>query len=500
MKKKPLKNSKFSRRQAISLLASGLTPSIGNTQPVSDTVYDVAIVGAGPAGLSLCDKLTRHGIKVALVESGGMSTPQEFHYALNMVTDGNGGLPYPLETSSTRMFGGTTSIWGGHCPRMTELDLSPRTKFGYGNDWPIGYEELEAHYCEAEKWLSVYNQTHSCYTPKIVRRSAGSLSGFLNEHGFSHIKLADVCASENGIYTPKRLRESHAKSTFTNPLINVFLNTTVRRFVYNKNDSIKSLLCTNKRGETIEVKTNLTVLCAGALQNTRILLLNERHHGSARSGNSSGKLGKNFHEHPSVGHDIYFKSHVTQLRGYSQSHDWGIYREQKSKGLPGQLRLWSTDLRHHDSNRNPTQIKVDTLFEQAPSQDRYIALDNTISDPLGDAVLSYHQKGPWMEGLNLKKIKLKLENKISRFSNIDEVITSHIREGSHHIYGTTPMSSTDRDGVVDTNLKVFGTKNLYVASSSVFPAAGASNPTLTMVALALRLAEHIKTTVTSISK
>ncbi len=57
--------------------------------------------------------------------------------------------------------------------------------------------------------------------------------------------------------------------------------------------------------------------------------------------------------------------------------------------------------------------------------------------------------------------------------------------------GTTRMADDPKEGVVDRNGRVHATANLYIAGSSVFPTAGASNPTLTIVALALRLAEHL---------
>ena len=63
--------------------------------------------------------------------------------------------------------------------------------------------------------------------------------------------------------------------------------------------------------------------------------------------------------------------------------------------------------------------------------------------------------------------------------------------GGHHI-GTARMAANPRDGVVDENCRVFGVHNLFIASSAVFPTSGQANPTLTIVALALRLAEKLK--------
>ena len=64
--------------------------------------------------------------------------------------------------------------------------------------------------------------------------------------------------------------------------------------------------------------------------------------------------------------------------------------------------------------------------------------------------------------------------------------------GGHHHMGTTRMSSSPADGVVDTDCRLHGVRNLYVAGSSVFPTGGAINPTLSIVALAVRLSDHLR--------
>jgi choline dehydrogenase-like flavoprotein len=63
--------------------------------------------------------------------------------------------------------------------------------------------------------------------------------------------------------------------------------------------------------------------------------------------------------------------------------------------------------------------------------------------------------------------------------------------GGHHI-GTARMSATPREGVVDVNCAVFGLPNLFIASSAAFPTGSHANPTLTIVALSVRLAAHLK--------
>jgi choline dehydrogenase-like flavoprotein len=76
----------------------------------------------------------------------------------------------------------------------------------------------------------------------------------------------------------------------------------------------------------------------------------------------------------------------------------------------------------------------------------------------------------------------------------DQKWTENLSWFGHHM-GTTRMSTDPRSGVVDPDSRVHGIDNLYIASSSVFPTAGYANPTLTILALALRLADHVRTTV-----
>jgi choline dehydrogenase-like flavoprotein len=76
-------------------------------------------------------------------------------------------------------------------------------------------------------------------------------------------------------------------------------------------------------------------------------------------------------------------------------------------------------------------------------------------------------------------------------ATLREQLAASVPLGGHHI-GTTRMAATPHDGVVDTNCAVFGLANLFIAGAAVFPTSGHANPTLTIVALALRLGEHLK--------
>ena len=96
--------------------------------------------------------------------------------------------------------------------------------------------------------------------------------------------------------------------------------------------------------------------------------------------------------------------------------------------------------------------------------------------------------------LRLKKVLNESESGISMLDFDPDKLAERIRKNAYdgyHQIGTTRMAATPENGMVDENCKVFGVDNLYVASASVFPTSGHSNPTLTVVALAQRLAEHL---------
>ncbi len=90
---------------------------------------------------------------------------------------------------------------------------------------------------------------------------------------------------------------------------------------------------------------------------------------------------------------------------------------------------------------------------------------------------------------NLGRVKIDdwLLKKNVKFSDPDGKWTV----GGWHLMGTTRMGTTPQDGVVDSNLKVFGINNLYVGGSSVFPTYGSANPTYTIVQMTLRLANYL---------
>ena len=82
---------------------------------------------------------------------------------------------------------------------------------------------------------------------------------------------------------------------------------------------------------------------------------------------------------------------------------------------------------------------------------------------------------------------------VGRFelSEIDRTLVESEVAGHYHHIGTTRMSTNAREGVVDANCRVHGVENLYVSGSGVFPTSGYSGPTMMIVAMAIRLSQHL---------
>lgn len=143
-----------------------------------------------------------------------------------------------------------------------------------------------------------------------------------------------------------------------------------------------------------------------------------------------------------------------------------------------------------------------TRIEQAPNPDSRVVLSDEI-DALGVPRANLHWSMQPIDKYTVRKLntlvgQLVGEAGIGRvrlydflLNEKDQSMPDFTSGGWHHI-GTTRMSDTPQTGVVDKDCKVFGLDNLYIAGSATFPTAGAINPTFTVVAISLRLSEHIK--------
>ena len=131
-------------------------------------------------------------------------------------------------------------------------------------------------------------------------------------------------------------------------------------------------------------------------------------------------------------------------------------------------------------------------LEQGPDPDNRITLSDT-RDAFGLPRATVHWRWTARDRTNLARLRALLAAELKRHGlgrvvcNADVAIDAD----AHHHLGTTRMDRDARNGVVDEHGRLHALSNMYVAGSSVFPTGGFANPTLTIAALALRLADHL---------
>lgn len=452
---------------------------------------DVLIIGSGPAGLSLADKLTQNGVLTTVVESGVFRS-DKYHQSLAGFPKNNS-LPFDLSFASQRVVGGSTSLWAGYCPRLLSCDFESKSKYDYGIDWPVSYKEMQYYYCEAEEWLQVGSalNSSSCksYLQSVFEYPSRKWINKLNSNDINQTYAASTCLDSYGRYEPIRLVRDRIPKLSSINKFNLIIDTTARRIKFDDFGKAIGVYVSDTSGREKLLKAKVVVLAAGTVQNTRLLQLSSNTLFPDGVGNSSGQLGANFMEHPHIRFWINPNKEWKKLPA-TLMHSYNWYEKNIKKGLGSLLCLINR------FNQKPGWLKnkpygsllVDVLCEQEPKERNKISLDTRYKDIFGDPLPRLNYSFSTKD----KETQSKVTDSMDKF--LDTLGGDFkIEEGAFgsHLMGTTRMAQNAKTGVVDKNQRVFGTKNLYIAGSSVFPTGGAANPTLTLTALSLRLGDHL---------
>lgn len=507
------------------------------TLPANHTLEsDVCIIGAGAAGITLAREFAGQGFRVALFESGGI----EFDPDTQALYAGkNLGRPYfTLDTCRLRFLGGSTNHWGGTCRPLDAIDFEPRD-WVPNSGWPIQLSDLEPYYPKAQQIVELgpYDYRVSEWLPngqQLLSLSGDRLSTGIFQQSpptrFGAVYRADLERDDN---------------------VTTFLNANVVEIQTTANArEVTGLDVRTLTGNRIAVTGKHFIVATGGIEVPRLLLASNR---TARDGlgNEHGLVGRFFMDHPiaqaatialsdsSAADDLYrrvvkhggtaqaffsptpefqreqrllnfgarpdFVSWAKVSRGVSS---YQVLREAIREGeIPDELLdhiinvITDIDDVYASRQKGPESHKVLSLRywqEPTPDPDSRVTLA-TETDALGmplanlNWVLAEADKDNMSRALHLIGEELG-QARIGRLQltyDIDKLWDEQIAGSFHHM-GTTRMSDEPELGVVDRHLRVHGMSNLHVAGSSVFPTSGHANPTLTLVALSLRLADRVK--------
>lgn len=494
----------------------------------SHLTADLAIIGAGAAGITLARAMAGRRTRVCLIEAGG----KDYDTASQALYNGEtGGMAYPLLGSRMRMFGGSTNHWGGYCRPLDPIDLTARDWVPYSG-WPIAFDALAHYYPEARRVVEITSD------PGATRADWERRTGTpLRESPTGRVDHAFVQFSP-----PTNFAKRYGEELENAANIDILLHANVTEIVAVPDGrAVEGVDIATLNGLRHRVTAGVIVLATGGLENPRLLLLSDSvvTHGL---GNRHDMVGRFFMEHPHLAGfgeivvadierlpPIYRRRvavdgtntsaalipsarYLTENRLYNATFMFGEGGS-CTVGSPGNhphsgdhLDMLGASARLIDGGRHApaqgdvigTWLGVGCASEQAPNPDSRV----TLSDR--------------RDALGLRQIRLDWrlteEDRHSLVAHVRNIATEFaalgigrmrvdigdpgswpdiVAGGSHHM-GTTRMHDDPRQGVVDRDCRVHGIANLYVAGGSVFTTGGAANPTLTIVALALRLADRLK--------
>lgn len=528
---------------------------IGDYQDDTTFDADIAIIGAGVAGITLARALQRSGLKICLIESGD----DDYDAAVQDLYEGaTTGQPYyDLRESRLRFFGGTTAIWGGRCLPLDPIDYRHRN-WVPDSGWPISYDDLDPYMRQAGRALGLRfrNFDHRLHCE----------SG-LPDFPLERVGLETVFWQFDTKYW--RFGLANCADLTRDPKVYVLLGASLTDIGSDPDARhVTHLVLTGLSGRRITLRARAAVLACGGIENARLLL-------AARGvipqglGNTRDTVGRWFMEHPRARlGTIGGQPGLALWKAYRAFHSGGaklvpairlpdatqaeecilnaaltlkyrpetgsssverFYDAARKNAAPNRImrRLWSLKqvvdtppvqkgeelLRRAQIARGKGGFQVMIRSEQAPNPDSRITLMDNDRDPLG---LPKPRLDWRLNGLevNTARVAARLFSDALDRAGVpgfiaapwigagsdgwptDPSISSHALGGYHHM-GTTRMSDNPAKGVTDADCRVHGIDNLYIAGSSVFPTGGWSNPTLTIMALALRLADRLADRVTS---
>lgn len=486
------------------MAAAGLAYRQSQTQPEIDSKtlsefspsddYDVCIVGTGPAGCTLAQRLSESGKRVLLLESGSDimdSAGMADSVKLDAYTV-SGEKEYPLQGSRLRALGGTSNIWTGRCPRMLPSDFTDNPLAPEGG-WPVDYKELQPYYSLAEASLNVIGgKLTAAHAPREedlpgpplydIHELQEVLAPLDIDVDYPPVSHKRHLFKRNG---PVRFATDVLPSLSKSENVQLVTQATATKIHLDADGKVSALSVKSVDGTSKSVTADRYVIACGAMESSRLLMLSSDGQSPGGIGDHSGHLGRYFMEHPFK----FYAADIPGLEAHSGSH-WILGRtyqysqQMKQAGMGGLLLgfYWLPD--------EPSRIRIALGIEMAPEAENRIALNQDKPDALGNPganlQLSFSARDQelWSAG---EKVVLDIFKRLKS----DDVKKQDTLHWSHHHLGGTRMSESADGGVVDRNLKVHGTDNLYVLSSSVFVTAGVANPTLTIAALAHRLSDHL---------
>jgi glucose dehydrogenase len=477
--------------------------------------YDVCIVGSGFAGTVLGRTLAGRGVRVLLLESGRGLTAWLTDRRLRGLAryEFSGDTDYPLSRTTSRLLGGNSNFWTGRCERFHPSDFEPHPYTPPENPWPIGYADLEPHYDQAEQVLRVRGGPRSSFSPP--RKSPLPLPpkpdiSVLKQLG----ARLGVTFEESATATPTKtlrifnVRQELLPAFLASERCALVTGVSVTRLLAGPDRRIVGAEVKCLDGTTKIARARRFVISCGGIESPRLLLLSSSEQFPNGVGNAHDMVGRGFNEHPNVSFTTSIPhtwGTIVPTNKIARTHQY--YSAFRGEGLgsvfPAIRQGWV--LPNHIATyrlRDVPQIVMTRLrrlvraplfigagIEMKVSPANRVMLSRSHTDrfgnPIAHLILNYSEEDRQL----LDRTRGLLRDWLPRI-NAGSATELEIA-WSRHFQGACRMGRSPATSVVDADLRVHEAPNLYVCGSEVFVTGGAMQPTLTIVALALRLADHL---------
>ncbi len=502
----------------------------------------VVIIGSGAGGGVLANELCQKGIDVVLLEAGARVEMTEFEndeVAMNDLWTWD----EPREARGSRAnmtqfpeqpawmlktVGGTSVHWAGTSVRFKDTEMKARTVYGdiEGTtllDWPFGLDELEPYYDRAEAKLGVAGTGGRPWLPegnnyKVMALGAKRV-GYKEFHTGNHAINAEPYDERNACdqigFCFQGCRSGAKWSTLYTDIpraeatgrCEVRPNSMALRVEHDDSGKANGVLYADTNGNQHLQKARLVSVAGNAIETPRLLLNSTSSSFQDGLGNNSGQVGKNYLTHLDQGIYAIFDKPVNFHRGrvvsgtirdesYHQPERGfagGFYFLCVSLGLPGYAgwldhsgwgRGYASDIEGYAYTAGCT-----LLAEDMPTESNRIYLHPTKKDRYGFPIPVCHQDYH-PNDLAARNYALKKGAEVYEAAGARKVMEWRIFPAGHNM-GTCRMAENARDGVTNRWGQSHEVPNLFVSDGSTFSSGGAGNPTLTIVALAIRQAEYI---------
>ena len=498
----------------------------------------VVVIGSGAGGGTLSNELAQQGIDVVCLEAGPRLEMSDIVNDFNeMFTKlswldkrvGSGALDPDLPLWVCKTVGGTTVHWAGAALRFQEHEWKARTTYGDIDganllDWPIEAREMERFYSLAEDKMGVTGRHGIPHLPgnnnyQVMELGAKRL-GYTQIHtgnmainsqardgrpacqqiGFCMMGCA-IGAKWSTMYTeiPKAEATGHFE---------LRPESMVLKINHNAAGQVTGVVYADKDGNLHKQKARIVAVAGNSVETPRLLLNSESSQFPDGLANSSGQAGKNYMRHttgavygimPGPVHldrgtqmagIIMDESRHDPKRGFAAGYELETLPGFGLAGVatfmsPGAWgREYAEDLEMY---RNTACMWI--VGEDLPQEANGITLHPTEKDQYGLAVPVVHFEDH-ANDIAMRNHAFKAGRAVYEAVGANKVYERMPFSSTHNL-GTCRMSEKPEDGVCDSTGRAHDVPNLYISDGSQFTSGGAENPTLTIVALAIRQAEAI---------